>query len=65
MTIDLETSHQVLFASDRLVSFQVQSVLFFGLSWSDTGVLEYDMQVSVSQQDSNSRGRSGSDYDKM
>ena len=61
---DLETSHpdrnpqsQNLVAYDKPVSFQVWSVLFYSLSWSDVGVQwsdvgvhEYDRLASVSRQ---------------
>ena len=61
---DLETSYlagkppsQVVVAYDRSDFFQVQSVLFYGLSSIDVGVPQHYRPASVSQEDGNSIGQ--------
>ena len=55
--LDGQHPSQVVVAYDRLVSFQVESVLFYGLLWSEVGVFKYDRPGSVSQQDGNTTGQ--------
>ena len=48
---------EVLIPYDRPVSFQVQSLVFYGLLWSDVGVLKHGSPASGSQQEGKTIGQ--------